>query len=327
METRQFDFRSDLKLVLRGSARDLRHFEAEYGPGVISNGVDAEAFVTLIGRGPCPTGRYKSVRWGVSLIEARPPLRMEICLRGRPRSFGLSLVQGYFVEPFLSLLAPDAGCVLLPAAGFCVGGRTFVLMGRSRVGKSSVAARVLAAGHVFLGDDQIFLDAAGQTSYFPRRLRFYSDVETTAPAAYRALRARVKAGLQARKVMRRATRGYVAPPVRVHPSSVGPGARASGERFPVDVVVHVVRGESDSIRNEQITAEAAVDHASELLQLQRAQLVRALPALRERVERVAASERDILEAAFASVRTETLFLPDRLTASAAIDALAQRLGV
>lgn len=326
METRQFGFRPNLKLVIRGSAKDLRHFEAEYGAGLVWDGGDADAFVTLIARGARASHRYKSVRWGVSITDDSSALRATICLRGWPRSFGLSLVQGYFVEPLLSLAAPDAGHVLLPAAGFSVRDRTFVLMGRSRVGKSSVAARVLAAGHVFLGDDQILLDAAGLASRFPRRLRFYSDVATTAPAAYRALRAPVRASLLLRNVVRRATRGYVVPPVRVHSSALGAGG-ASVESLPVDVIVHVARGGSDSIRSEEITAEAALDHAFELLQSQRARLVQALPELRERVERVTASEREILATAFASVRTETLLLPSSLTASAAVDALAERLGV
>ena len=122
----------------------------------------------------------------------------------------------------------------------------------------------------------------GTSRAFPRRLRFYSDVETTAPTAYRALPAPVRAGLLFRKVVAVRRGGYVAPPVRVHSSALGAGGCSSAESLPVDTVIYVVRGESDSIRNEQITAEAALGHASALLHLQRVQLVRALPALRPR---------------------------------------------
>jgi hypothetical protein len=283
--------------------------------------------VSVVARGAPAPARYKSVRWGVTVTHNGRPLEAEVCLRGWPRDFGLSLVQGYFVEPLLSLVAPGSGYVLLPAAGFSIGGRTTVLMGRSRVGKSSVAARVLAAGHLFLGDDQILLNAAGEASRFPRRLRFYSDVAKTAPAAYRSLGAPVRAGLLLRKVVRGATRGYVAPPVRVQSRALATGAVPSVENLPVDAIVHVVRGGADAIRTEPITAEAALDHAAELLQSQRAQLVGALPALTPTVERVATSERAILDAAFASVTTERLFLPSSLTASEAVDALARQLGV
>ena len=287
---RQFPFRPDLTLVIRANAHDLEHFEAEYGPSLAWNGGEADAVVSVVGRGAPAPARYKSVRWGVAVTESSRPLQAEVCLQGWPRNFGLSLVQGYFVEPLLSLVAPAAGYVLLPAAGFSIRGRTFVLMGRSRVGKSSVAARVLAAGHVFLGDDQVLLDAsragvplppspAGSTPISPNRTGRIpvTCVLPSEPPLF--LRKVVRSGTRGRRPARPGAVERVGSPVQARASRISDrcdrsrGSWQCGRRVP----------------KESITAEAALEHASELLQAQRSQLVQALPALKRTVERVAAS--------------------------------------
>jgi hypothetical protein len=236
-------------------------------------------------------------------------------------------VQGYFVEPLLSLVAPAAGYVLLPAAGFSVRGQTVVLMGRSRVGKSSVAAQMLAGGHAFLGDDQILIDAAGRATRFPRRLRLYSDLAVTAPDAYRSLGRSAKAGLLLRQVVKHGTRGYVAPPVRVLADELGPNAGVPSAHLPIDTVIHVVRGSGDVVRDGPITADAAVGLAVELLRLQRTTLLETVPALAAHAAEGTEAEREILRSAFASTRTEELRLPSSLTAPAAIALLGRRLGI
>ena len=143
-----------------------------------------------------PAG-YRSLRWRVALDPLGDgPLRATIDLRGAPRSFGLSLLQGYVVEPLLGLLAPAAGHVLLPAAAVASEGGTLLLIGRSRSGKSSLVARAAAAGTAVLGDDHVLVGQDGCRA-FPRRLRLYPDVAETAPAALASLPARTRALLRA----------------------------------------------------------------------------------------------------------------------------------
>jgi hypothetical protein len=324
--SRAFAFRPNLRLLVSAADGDLRHFVSEYGAG---DAPDPRADVEVaVARGGETSERYKTVRWAIRVADPQAaPLRAEIRLAGRPRSFGLSLVQGYFVEPLLSLVAPAAGYVLLPAAGFSVRGRTIVLMGRSRVGKSSVAARMLAAGHAFLGDDQILIDGAGRATRFPRRLRLYSDIAVTAPAAFRSLDASVKASLLWRRAVRTATRGYVAPPVRVQAEQLGRGADVAAAELAVDRVLHVVRADGDAAREEPLTAAAAAATAAALLRLQRAKLLEAVPGLAPVAAAAAAAEREILTAAFASVGAETVVVPSASTAAVAVDLLARRLGV
>jgi len=113
-----------------------RHFEAEYGPGVAPDGADADALVTFVGREAGAPERYKSVRWAFQ--SQKPAARFA---RRSACAGGLALLGSHSCSdtswrPFTS-------------------------------GKSSVAARILAAGHAFLGDDQILLDAAGDESRFP----------------------------------------------------------------------------------------------------------------------------------------------------------------
>jgi len=103
-----FAFLDRLRLEVRGDKRALSHFRTEYRAARADPGVDSELVVSF-GRTP-PGSRgfeadYRSLR-----------LRATIDLRGAPRSFGLSLLQGYVVEPLLALPAPGAGHVLLPAA-------------------------------------------------------------------------------------------------------------------------------------------------------------------------------------------------------------------
>src|SRR5215210_4284216 len=121
MRSARYRFRPELHLRVSGDRAALRHFDAEYGEAAVpDDGAPPAAEVRFTRRlrgGTTSKGGHKTVRWLVGRSEPdAAPLRADVELRGAPRSFGLSLVQGYFVEPLVSVAAARAGYVLLPAA-------------------------------------------------------------------------------------------------------------------------------------------------------------------------------------------------------------------
>lgn len=329
MEERTFEFLPDLRLGLVGPRQQLRHFDAEYGRVRTQAGGAVDARVEL---GPLdPRGRaggHKTARWTVELgTPTEVPLTARIGVRGLPASFALSLVQGYFVEPLLSLAAASAGYVLLPAAAIADGDDAVVLMGRSRSGKSTVSARALAAGVPILGDDQVILDGAGNCAPFPRRLRFYSDLRETAPDAFRRLPTYPRTGLHIRRLVKRVTRGFISPPVRVPISVLGPPARAGWRR--ISGVIVIERDAAlDELGRGSVDAEHVAKAAEELLDGQRERFAQvAGPEWIAPLGVASERERSTVRAAFGSVSVERLALPGSWPAPRAIDALAQALGI
>ena len=132
-------------------------------------------------------GRHKSVAWQVRVSSATADPQVSIELAGAPRAFARSLVQGYIVEPMISIVSAERGLALVPSAAVADARGVTLILGRSGAGKSTLMARLAATGRDVLGDDQIFVDAAGRCTAFPRRLRFYPDIETTVPEAFSRL--------------------------------------------------------------------------------------------------------------------------------------------
>jgi hypothetical protein len=323
-----FEFLDGLRLELRGDARALAHFRAEYRAARAESGPEANLVVSFdrIYSGPDHSfdGGYRSLRWRVALNEAEDaPLRATIDLRGAPRSFGLSLLQGYVVEPLLALLAPAARHVLLPAAAVASEGGALLLLGRSRSGKSSLVARAAAAGAAVLGDDHVLVGAGGCRA-FPRRLRLYPDVAETAPAAFAALPRRKRALLRALGLVRRATGGAVAPPVRVPVDTLGVVRR---DPLALARVVVLERREVPHLIAEGLSRDELVTTAGGILREQR----RALDAVeeprwRDRLDLVRVEEESLLHEAFAQAAAiERLLVPTDLPAGESVAAIAAQL--
>jgi hypothetical protein len=334
MSLRRYALRPDLGLLVRGERPVLRHFDAEYrerAVGYLEGGPQLEVTFGKAaaehGATSPETGGHKSVRWRVALSEPDgAPLHAGLELGGRPLSFALSLVQGYFVEPVLSVAAAAQGYVLVPAAALAGRDGAVLLMGRSGSGKSSLSARALAAGQAVLGDDQVLIDRGGGLYAYPRRMRFYSDLSRTAPGAYRRLRAPARAGLVGRGAVRALTRGYVAPPIRLSPRELGPPSGA--DRVPLTRVIVVERGgESNEIAALPLEPEVAVALTLELLDEQRAHLRRFDGGWPAALSRTRAAEEDSLREAFAGVPIERLSVPAAWDSRTAIDELAERIGV
>jgi len=331
-ESRRFAFREGLQLRVTGRRPVLKHFEAEYRSAATReddsrpdvhvrfeprpSGVHARALIR---------GRHKTARWAVALAAPdESPLTLWIALDGRPLSFGLSLVQGYFVEPVLSVAAARGGDVLLPAAGLADEQGATILLGRSRSGKSSVSVRALAAGKPTLGDDQILLDGIGRCRPFPRRLRFYADLPQTAPSAYARLRPATRGALRSLQLFRELTRGYVAPPIRVPATELGAYAHGPHPTTRVFLIERAVAVEQLTITAAD--TETAVEFALTLLDEQRARLREHIGSdwaleLRDARE----SEERTLHSAFEGIPVRHIAVPKSWNAVRAIDALAELL--
>lgn len=330
---RRFAFQPDLGLEVAGSEVVLRHFDAEYARVLVASvATIAEVRVTFGAVTNEATriidGGHKTVSWRVALpAPGERPLNASIELRGHPRSFGLSLLQGYVVEPLVSIAAVDTGSVLLPAAAVVENGGALLMLGRSRSGKSSVCARALAAGRAVLGDDQVFVDSAGQCRAFPRRLRLYSDLRLTAPAAYNRLPASYRAGLMSRKALRRLTGGHVAPPIRVRFEILD--GQPPQDPLPLRRAVVIERGTgSRRLDVSDLDATTFVQRALEIVDEQRRMLLMEPSGdWQSSHSRLLAQEQQLLDAAFTGVSLLRVSIPTDWSAARAVNMLAQELGI
>lgn len=324
-----FAFLDDLHLEMRGSQRTLRHYRAEYGREGSAAVADPELLITfqrrLPGAGASFGGAYKGLKWRVELADpAAPALRAAIALSGEPRSFGLSLLQGYVIEPLLALLAPAADHVLLPAAAIAPDRGAILLIGRSRSGKSSLSARAAAEGIPVFGDDHVLIGRDGTCHSFPRRLRLYTDLQETAPHAYRSLPRSQRVLLETLRVVRAVTRGAVAPPLRVPIEALGPVAR---DTLPLGLVIVIERGDNPSLERSELDSNALAEIAAMILREQRTALLSVRdPVWAERLGVVQRNEAQILQAAFTPVRSALrLKVPAAWDARRAVGELAGAL--
>ena len=321
----------DGALALTAAPDLLRHFRAEYGAPDATSPV--RVAISIGARLPDGAavdlhGGHKTVRWSVSLGQGdADPLRAILALRGSPRWFGVSLVQGFLVEPLISLAAAFRGQVLLPAAAIAEEGGALLLIGRSRSGKSSVSARALALGRQVLGDDQVLIDPGGDVSPFPRRMRVYDDLLKTSPMAARALPPRTRLGLRLRRAVRVATRGFVAPSLALPRSAFGGGPAATAA--PLHRIVVVRRSASaQELSMEGLAHEDVLSEAIEILGEQRRALSRLqrddwLTIMRSAAEREAA----MLDSALRRAPAYRVTVPEAWGAPSAVDALARALDI
>jgi hypothetical protein len=333
-ESRPFRFGPDVHLRVTGDQAAVAHFVREYGWSMADPDatVDVDVSVTLRTRDRAARsairGGHKTVQWTVVLgsPDARS-LHAAIALRGAPRSFGLSLVQGYFVEPLVALACAHKGVVALPCAGIEENGRALLLMGRSGSGKSSVSARALGAGRPLLGDDQVLVEKSGVCWPYPRRMRFYPDLRETAPAAYARLPTAMRAALAARRIARTASRGYVAPSLAVSPRALG--QLSSPPPMSLGRIVVIERaGSSAVLAEDRRDAQWAVAQACALLADQRTRLrAGADAAWRAALDEASREEARHVATAFSRSDVHLLRIPETWTAPQAIHALAQRLRV
>ena len=325
-----------LLLSVSGGGADVRHFFGEYGACQVEESVGHApslevTFVRRIdglGSAQVVQGGHKTVGWQVALSDAGDrPVRAQIAMRGAPARFARSLVQGYYVEPLLSVLAADLGLVQLPAAGVVDRRGLHILLGRSRAGKSTLATRALAAGGQSFGDDQVFVSSAGEWRPFPRRLRLYPDIRETAPGAWRRLRRSTWLALTGLRLLGAATRGFVRPSLGVVVAELG-GRWDPGPRTAIRAVLLERSRDVASVESQPADSGDAIRWAHELLSQQRARIARVNdPGWASRLAVATDREAGILASAFAGVPIERLRIPDRWSARHSIEAAADALGL
>jgi hypothetical protein len=330
-----YRFDRGLTISIKGERRARAYFRAEYGAAALAHSTDAPALEAVIGARvraatdettpePKLTGSHKLARWRASVpIRAEGgTLRVAVAVRG---PLGLALVQSHVIEPLVSLAAVGAGSVLLPGAAIAQGDRTLLLLGRSRSGKTSLAARALAAGVRVLGDDQVLVNADRECLPFPRRLRLYPDLARTAPAAFAALRPSVRGRLTALGRVSALTRGFVAPPVSVSARAISAGA-PDPIRLRIGEVVVVRRARVDTLTSERLDLGELVAETDDVLMGQRSEIFR-VPGVRAAYETLLAEERTIISKALTAAQARRVLVPDSWTAEQAVGALARELGL
>lgn len=334
MAEADFGFAPGLHAGIVGPDSIVDAFRREYAPREIRDRT-GRTLEFLFGRrrvsaaGADPVrfaGRHKSVAWHVSVSSAAADPRVAIVLAGAPRAFARSLVQGYVVEPMISIVSAERGLAMVPSAAVADARGVTLILGRSGAGKSTLMARLAATGRDVLGDDQLFIDADGRCTAFPRRLRFYPDIESTAPEAYARLPAAIQRRLRARRLMASATRGYVKPSLGVDRSAIG-GRWVPGP-LQIARIVLLERGDhTGDLQGGAANVDDATTWAAGLLVEQRDHLqIGADRAWRERLQAAATSEIEILGTAFKGPAIERLRVPVDRPASEAVAAVAERLG-
>ncbi len=329
-------FRFDGGPILRieGNGATRRHFVAEYGAALCSGVVapdlnisfGAGNHVDASSPGEWIEGGHKTMRWRARLCapdESR--LDATIRLSGWPRGFGLSLVQGYFVEPLLSIAAARSGVVLLPAAAFEVDGKALVVIGLSGSGKTSLSMQAMALGLPVLGDDQILLTPDGACRPFPRRLRLYPDLRHRVPLAYQRLPRSARARLQVRRAVRSASRGWLGPSLALSRGHLGQETLPAPR--PVGGIVLLERSASPGeARLVKATTGEAIDFGIEALREQRRRLADcgdAWAACLAATERV---EAGLLGHAFACAPVSRIVVPTPFGSSQLLE-LGRSLGL
>ena len=330
-----YRFGPDLVLSVRGDRRARAHFRAEYASAALDNEPSVPAVEATVGshvhdsraRGGTHAaelrGTHKLARWRAS-VPTTPDadsMRVAVDVRG---PLGLALVQSYILEPLVSLAAVRAGYVLLPSAAIARDGKALLLIGRSRSGKSSLAALALAAGRRVLGDDQVLIVPGQDCRPFPRRLRLYPDLARTAPAAFAALRPSARRTLTGLGQVKSLTRGFVAPPLRISASALGAGVTPLC--LHIGEVVVIQRAAVDTLRSEPLEQRELAAEASDVLLSQRSAIF-SVAGVEAAFAPVLTEERKLMALAFASASARRVSVPDSWPAERAVGALAHEFGL
>jgi hypothetical protein len=318
----RYQFALGLALAIEGDRPTVTQFNREYGEAAARPHTETCVEVdfaedSLDSRGDAVRGGYKTMRWQTRLTAPDAPvLGARIEIAGRPRGFARTLVQGYFVEPLLSIAATRVDSVLLPAAAFRDATGTIVVLGRSGSGKTSLSMHALALGIRVVGDDQVVIDSTGACGPFPRRLRLYPDLRERVPVAYARLPRRIQVQLAVRRLIRLLSRGAVAPPLAVPMSIFGQDGQF--DPGPITRVVILERAlHPGELRKEPATVAEAVAYALGLLHEQREHLALAGgDAWRAALAETERREESRLEAAFRDISIERITVPSPLVGEA-----------
>jgi hypothetical protein len=322
-------FRKGVMLSVSGDPKALRHFRREYGQVATDDGGPAsvEAFFgPFDDDGSSIRGGHKTMRWQVAMSNpSAQPLTLRVQISGVPTGYALSMVQGYFIEPMLSVAAMRAGAVLLPAASFVVDGKATMVAGLSGSGKTSLSAHALALHQPLLGDDQVLVTADGRCGPFPRSLRLYPDIRDRSPLAYAGLPGLDRAKLEIRRAARTLTAGWLTPSLAL--SGAAFGQATLPDAVPLGHIVLLSRSPLPGrVQVEQATTGEAIEFGLAALREQRSKLADGREAWRQALAGLERQEARLLGRAFACVSVSRVVAPTPLDGNG-VARLAEQLGL
>ena len=308
-------------LAIAGDEMARRHFAGEYGAAAALEPATASVDISFVNRGQGDgqgtygrwvDGGHKTMRWSTSLSgPSAETLAARVSVSGWPRGYGLSMVQGYYVEPLLSVSAARNGAVLLPAAAFSVDGKAVVMMGLSGSGKTSLGMQALALGCPLLGDDQVLVTPDGYCRPFPRRMRLYPDLRLRVPLAYHRLPRSARAALRMRRAARFASRGWLSPSLALSCACMGQVDLPAP--VPIGALVLLVRAPSPGEpRFSNATTGEAIDYGVHALREQRQHLLEGRQDWAEAIRDVERVEARLLGRAFACAPAVKVVVPTPL---------------
>lgn len=315
-------------LAIGGSTIGRHYFRREYGEVAAAASTPAQGLDAVFARvpdaqpGAVVEGSHKLARWRVAVV-LRPDAAVQ--MRAQVQGpFGLPLVQSLILEPLIGVVAGRQALALVPGALLLDGeGRGVLLVGGSGAGKTSLAARAIAAGRDVLADDRVFLDARATASRFARRMRLYPDIRQTAPTAWQALASGARSRLRAAALVRRASAGAFAPPVAVTRQELG--APPPPVSATVGRILLLNREERETAQLTAVSAAAAADEIQHRIRDDRAGLDGT--GLEDELRRLAEHDRAVLEGAVATLTVQRLDIPAAWPAVRSVQRLAAELGI
>jgi hypothetical protein len=172
-------------------------------------------------------GRHKILRWRVA-VAGVDEATTRVAFEGSGQMV-ISFLQTFYVEPLLRLKFARRGHALVHAACVAKDGRSVLFPAGSAVGKSTLTLQHAAAGYPVQGDNYVIVTPDGRTLAFPRRMRIYSDLRSTAPKVFRMLPAVERRRLRVAAMIKRLSVGYSNQPRRLTVQQMLPGSAACPE--------------------------------------------------------------------------------------------------
>jgi hypothetical protein len=257
-------------------------------------------------------GRHKILRWRVGVAGIDQDTTT-VAFEGGGQMV-ISFLQTFYVEPLLRLKFAARDHALVHAACVVKDGCSVLFPAGSAVGKSTLALQHAAAGLPVQGDNYVILGPDGRTLAFPRRMRIYSDLQSTAPEVFLRLPAAEQRRLRVAGIVKRLSAGYSNQPRRLTVQQMLAGSKACPEaRLRAVFLLKPYIGEGLSEPKPQ-SPDEAIDRMQAISHMEAKYLETALGATGAApppayMEQVLAREREVLSRALKDVPIFELLVP------------------
>jgi hypothetical protein len=300
----------------------LAHFHGEYGEGAgeAPGPPDVEVYAgkAAVASSPAPrllasgfAGRHKVLRWRVA-VAGIDKETTTVAFDGGGQMV-ISFLQTFYVEPLLRLKFAARDHALVHAACIVKDGCSVLFPAGSAVGKSTLTLQHAAAGQPVQGDNYVILSPDGRTLAFPRRMRIYSDLRSTAPEVFRRLPAAEQRRLRVAGIVKRLSAGYSNQPRRLTVQQMLGSEPSPEARLRAVFLLKPYFGEGLSTPNPQSTDEA-IERMQAISDMEAKYLLTALAATgagppAAYTEQILVRERAVLSRALTDVPIFELLVP------------------